>query len=224
MAAEMKRVIKKPAAKKKKPAAKAVDLRKERKALYTARAGKPTIVDAGTTQIIAVDGEGHPSQSTPSFEDAIRAVYYIAFGMKFGRKKAGQGPDFAVPNVEAMWWVKGNQPMTAATSFADWRWTAFIAVPDFLQKSDLAAARKAASKEAPPLAKKVALRRLKEGKSVQLLHVGPYDQEGPTVEKIHAFAAANGLKVRGRHHEIYLSDPAKTAPEKLKTILRFGVK
>ncbi len=145
------------------------------------------------TQILAVDGVGHPSIATPRFEDAIAGLFCIAFGMKFGRKKAAKGPNFAVPNLEAMWWVKDDQPMTAATAPADWRCTAFVAVPDFLTKADVSAAAKAAGKDAPALAKKVALRKLKEGKSVQLLHLG-------------------------------LNDPAKTAPDKLKTILRLGVK
>jgi hypothetical protein len=208
----------------KKVATKAVDLRKERKALYNARAGKPSIVDSVPTQVIAIDGKGHPSIAEPKFEDAIAGLFCIAYGMKFGRKKSKQGPDFAVPNLEALWWVAGNKPMSATTAPADWRWTAFVAVPDFLKKADVKAAAKAAGKDAPLLAKKVALRKLREGKSVQLLHVGPYDQEGATIAKVHAFAAANGLKVRGKHHEIYLNDPAKTAPEKLKTILRLGVK
>ena len=220
-----KRVAKKRGTKTaKKAVTKSIDLRKERKALYTARAGKPTIVDSVPTQILAVDGVGHPSMATPRFEDAIAGLFCIAFGMKLGRKKAGKGPDFAVPNLEAMWWVKDNQPMTAATAPADWRWTAFVAVPDFLTKADVTAAAKGAGKDAPALAKKVALRKLKEGKSVQLLHLGPYDQEGGAVAQMHAFAASNGLKVRGKHHEIYLNNPANTAPEKLKTILRLAVK
>lgn len=225
MAATKKRATKeKSVATRKKVAAASVDLRKERKALYTARAGKPTIVDSVPTQILAVDGAGHPSMATPRFEDAIAGLFCIAFGIKFGRKKAGKAPDFAVPNLEATWWVKDNQPMTAATAPADWRWSALFAVPDFLTKADVTAAAKAAGKAAPALARKVALRKLKEGKSVQVLHLGPYDQEGATIAQMHAFAAANGLKVRGKHHEIYLNNPAKTAPDKLKTILRLGVK
>ncbi|MBM3507877.1 MAG: hypothetical protein FJX64_09230 [Alphaproteobacteria bacterium] len=218
-----KAVAKKVAAKTRAPA-KTIDLRKERKALYTARPGKPAIVDAGTTAVLALDGEGHPRIAKPRFEDAVAALFSIAYGIKVERRKAGRGPDFLVPNLEAVWWVDGDQPMSASTDPADWRWTVMVAMPDFLKASDLkVATKKAAASADAPLTQKVALRRFKEGKSVQLLHVGPYDKESETIAQMHAFAAANGLKVRGKHHEIYLSDPQRTAPEKLKTILRLGV-
>jgi hypothetical protein len=236
MATAKKRLAKKkPAAKNKAPARKAapknkvaaklVDLRRERKALYTARAGKPGIVEAGTTKILALDGEGHPRVARPRFEDAVAALFSIAYGIKVERRKAKKGPDFVVPNLEALWWVVGDKPMSASTDPADWRWTVLVAVPDFLRATDLKVAlKKAAASADAPLTQKVTLRRLKEGKAVQLLHVGPFDHEGPTVLRMHDFARAKGLKVVGRHHEVYLNDPAMTAPEKLKTILRFGVK
>lgn len=203
-----------------------VDLWRERRALYTARANKPVIVDAGSTLAIAIDGKGHPSRAVPKFEDAIAALFLIAYGIKFIRKKAARVPDFAISGLEAMWWVVGRKPVSASTSLDDWRWTAFLAVPDFTTAADLQAAVALQYEKATPTAllRSAKLRRIAEGKSIQVLHVGPYDQEGPTVDLLHDFADANGLEVVGKHHEIYLDDPARTDPKKLRTILRFSVR
>ncbi len=219
-----KRPPKKKASPRKPPAK--VDLRKERKALYSARANKPVLVDAGSTLALAIDGKGHPNRAVPKFEEAIAALFQVAYGIKFTRRNARSLPDFAVSGLEAIWWVVGSKPMTASTSLNDWRWTAFLAVPDFITAADLKAAVGVQNKKAnpSPLLRSVKMRRITEGKCVQVLHVGPYDAEGPTVDLIHDFADAKGLEVIGKHHEIYLNDPARVAPAKLRTILRFSVR
>ena len=138
------------------------------------------------------------------------------------RKESAAGPDFTVMPPEGLWWAAGDRPIGAETPRPDFRWTALVAVPDFVGADDIGAAREAAAakKGASDLAAKVELREMHEGRCVQLLHVGPYESEGPNIELMRAFAAEQGLAPAGKHHEIYLSDPSRTPPEKWRTILR----
>lgn len=198
-----------------------VDLKKDLKELYSGRAGKSVLVKVPALSILAVDGKGHPS-SGDAFGDAMAALYAVAYGIKFARKEAGKGSDFTVMPPEALWWAARNRKLDGATALADYRWSLFLVVPKFVREPAIRAARDAAKakKDGPKLAAKVELRKLTEGRCVQTLHVGPYDAEGPTIAAMHAFAAEQGLKPTGKHHEIYLSDPRKAAPDKLRTILR----
>ncbi len=198
-----------------------VDLKRDRKAQYSARAGKLTLVTVGATRMLAIDGRGHPMEGT-GYADAIGALYGVAYGLKFARKRAKQLPDFAMMPLECLWWVAGGKPMTAKTKLKDWRWTLLMAVPGFITAKALTAMQHQVA-EGTPLAAKIELRTLNEGKCGQMLHVGPYEKLGEGYAALFAAVKEQGLKLRGLHHEIYLNDPSRAAPAKLRTILRYPV-
>jgi hypothetical protein len=194
-----------------------VDLKRELAMLYRPHAGGPRFVDVPELGFLMVDGEGAPESAT-SFMDAVGALYSTAYTLKFGLRKLGL--DFTVMPLEALWWVEGSDPF-AFDRRGDWHWTAMIAVPDEVTPVEVEEARvTVADKRDVPALPLLRFDRFLEGLSVQITHVGPYDEEGPTLERIHAFMRDQGCAPRGRHHEIYLSDPKRTPPERLKTIVR----
>ena len=195
-----------------------LDLRKELGALYRPSSSRPSLVDVPRLSVLAVDGAGNPNTSA-AFRDAIQALYPLVYTIKFTMKKAGTG-DFSVMPLEALWWNRPDGTLDPADR-AEWKWTAMIVVPDLVTRNEVEAARHAvAAKKAPTSLSQVSLRAFDEGRAAQLLHVGPYSAEEPTIRTMLAFIAKEGLRARGSHHEIYLSDPNRTAPEKLKTIVR----
>jgi hypothetical protein len=148
----------------------------------------------------------------------------MAFTIKMTRKFAGKG-DYKVCHLEGLWWAAGKGRDFMAAGKDQWRWRLLIRVPTFIREADLTRARAAlAEKGKPPEFKKVKLEKITEGLCVQALHVGPYADEPATVAAMAELAAAEGLNFHGRHHEIYLSDPRRVPPERLKTILRHPVK
>ncbi|HRI61231.1 MAG TPA: GyrI-like domain-containing protein, partial [Saprospiraceae bacterium] len=169
-----------------------------------------------------VDGEGAPESSTP-FHQAIEALYGTAYTLKFMFKdqpKPGGWFDYVVPPLEGLWWMKGDKPFDTKRP-EDWRWTLMIMLPDFITPAMVDKAMgQLRDKKNPPGLSRLRMEAFEEGKAVQIMHIGPYDQEGPAIAKLHTFAAENSLELRGKHHEIYLSDPNRTAPEKMKTVLR----
>jgi hypothetical protein len=186
-------------------------------------ATEPEIVELPSAKFIAVEGAGAPEHA--AFQAAITALYGVAYTMKFTAKKAG-GPDYKVAPLEALWWAGGPKhefdfqrtPRTA------WRWKAMIRVPDHVTKSDVEAAKNAViAKRGDGAVSRVCLEKFTEGRAVQVLHVGPYATEPASIAKIHALMAGSQLAARGYHHEIYLGDPRRSKPEKLKTILRQAV-
>ncbi len=199
-----------------------VDLLKLHKSEY-AKPKKPALIDTTEAQYMVVDGAGEPGGD--AFQKAMEALYGMAYTVKFGCKFSGR--DFAVCKLEGLWGVGGDgkadmSDMTAA----DFKWQMLIRMPDFVTDEDLDNARaqlKEKGKEGDFDA--VRLETLDEGQCVQMLHVGPYeDGQKTTVPEMQAFIEEQGLKRRLWHHEIYLSDPRRVAPEKLKTIIRLPVK
>ncbi|HYL77173.1 MAG TPA: GyrI-like domain-containing protein [Bryobacteraceae bacterium] len=169
----------------------------------------PVLLQASPAQYLAIDGRGEPGGA--EFQMKIGALYNVAFTIKMARKFAGQ--DYAVSKLEGLW-SENNRTI----------WTLCIRIPDFIGAKDLkGAVRKLLDKGKDPEVGEVKVRKLKEGQSVQILHVGPYDQCGATIEVMRKFATGQGLAFRGAHHEIYLSDPRRVAPAKLRTILRHPV-
>ena len=194
-----------------------VDLKRELAVLYRPHAGGPRFVDVPELGFLMVDGQGDPESAT-AFMDAVGALYSTAYTLKFGLRKLGL--DFTVMPLEALWWAEGAEPF-ASYRRDDWRWTAMIAVPDEVTPVEVEEARvTVADKREIPALPLLRFERFHEGLSVQITHVGPYDEEAPTIERIHVFIRDQGCAPRGRHHEIYLSDPKRTPPERLKTILR----
>lgn len=194
-----------------------LDLKKELKSLYGASA-KPALVTVPPLRYLAVDGAGDPNGSAV-FAAAVEALFTVAYTLKFAVKKAG-GTDFAVMPLEGLWWADDMASFCASRK-EEWKWTLLILVPDFVTEAEVAAAiRAAAGKKSLPALAGVRLETVAEGRAAQVLHVGPYSAEGPAISALHDFIAGQGLRPVGKHHEIYLSDMRRTAPEKLKTIMR----
>jgi len=196
-----------------------LDLKKTLKPLYTASA-RPVLLDVPELSYLMIDGAGDPNGSQ-AFEEAMGALYGTAYTLKFTLKKGAENPlDFAVMPPEGLWWSEGMGAFRMGER-ADWLWTLMIALPDCITPDDFAAAVAAVrARKNPPGLGRLRLERLHEGLCAQIMHLGPYADEGPTIERLHAFIAEQGHTLRGKHHEIYFSDPRRCAPEKMKTILR----
>lgn len=198
-----------------------IDLFKEYKSEYKATA-KPEFVTVGSAQYLMIDGQGSPGG--PEFEERIGALYSMAFTIKMTRKFAGMG-DYTVCKLEGLWYTEDGSDDYASIPQEKWCWTLMIRTPECVKKADLDKAVKALLDKGKAVAvKDVRLEKLKEGKCVQILHVGPYDQVSEVIGMMQALAEENCLSFSGKHHEIYLSDPRRVAPEKLKTIVRRCVK
>ena len=193
-----------------------LDLHKEHKQEYVTPK-TPKLVEVGPAKYLAIEGEGEPGGEV--FQAKVKAMYGMAFTIKMTKKFAGQ--DYKVCHLEGLWWGEGKGAEFFELPRDQWRWKLLIRVPEFIGPDDLKQARETLLKKGKgPEVIEVELETLAEGPCVQMLHVGPYSTEPETVEAMRRFAADNGLTLRGRHHEIYLSDPRRVAPERLRTILR----
>jgi hypothetical protein len=193
------------------------------KPYYNPSAAAPEIVDVPAMQFLMVDGMGDPNAST-QFEQAIDALYSISYTIKFGRKKAGMGPDFSVGALEGQWWM-ANGAEFDLNDKDSWLWTMMVWLPECITLEDVKlAVAELATKKPNPQYGLVRLETSKEGAAAQIMHVGPYAAEGPTVRRLHAFIADRGYRFNGKHREIYLGDPRRAMPEKLKTIIRQPVR
>ena len=194
-----------------------LDLKKVHKPLWTATAS-PVLVEVPPLTYLMVDGHGDPNRA-PEYAEAVQSLYAVAYTVKFALKRSA-GPDVVVMPLEGLWWAPDLSAFTSGDKDA-WDWTMMIAVPDAITPGVVEAARAAASSKAPAAAlAKLRLETFAEGRAAQVLHVGPYATEGPTIERLHAFVADQALQLSGKHHEIYLGDPRRTAAEKLRTIIR----
>lgn len=195
------------------------DLKKELKGIYQAQAQAPVLVEVPRLQGLMIDGAGDPNNA-PDFQAAVGALYGAAYTIKFGLKKT-EGLDFGVMPLEGLWWAEDMAAFSLSRK-DQWLWTLLIVVPEFVTADhlDQAKAELKRKKTDSPALNRVRLAGLEEGLSAQVLHVGPFDQEGPTIAALHDFIARQGYRLHGKHHEIYLSDPRKVAPEKWKTIIR----
>lgn len=201
-----------------------LDLKKKFKELYMPRAGKVTLVDVPEMNFLMINGSGYPQTGPGPFQEAIEALYGLAYTLKFMLKKEGSKIDYTVMPLEGLWWMAGGGEFDAQRG-QDWKWTLMVAQPGHITEEDVKKAkRELKEKKDPTSLAKVRFRKFTEGKSVQALHIGPWSEEQPTIERMHAFARENGFKIKGKHHEIYMSDPRRTAPEKLKTVLRQPVR
>jgi hypothetical protein len=197
-----------------------LDLGKLHKAEY-ATPRKPVLLVCQPAVYLAIDGTGAPGSD--AFAARIGALYGIAFTVKMTRKFAGL-QDYTVSKLEARYFFEAGHCIQE-TQKEEWRWQLLIRTPDFVQKSDLAAAVTALNQRGKGAhADEVRLEQLDEGQCVQMLHVGPYEQEGESAAQMLAFAESKGLRYVGPHHEIYISDPRRVEPAKLKTILRLPVR
>lgn len=187
---------------------------------YRARRGRFRVVEVPDLQYLMVDGHGDPNAS-PAFAEAIEALYPVAYGLKFASKQE-LGRDYVVPPLEGLWWAQDMDAFTTARDKSRWDWTLMIMVPDWIGRDLFATAlERAAAKNGSARLGDVRLETLSEGRCVQTLHVGPFDDEAGVLASMHhEFIPDNGLRMVGKHHEIYFSDFRRTAPEKLRTLLR----
>lgn len=197
-----------------------LDLYKLHKIEYTA-ARKPVLINTRPAVYLTISGKGAPGAD--AFQACIGALYSMAYTIKMSRKFAGKG-DYAICKLEGQYWYDVMGPDFSNVPKEDWQWTLMIRTPDLITPKDLETAVAALDKRGKAgLSPEVKLATIDEGACVQMLHVGPYEREKETVDKMVAFAATRGFVPHGRHHEIYLSDPRRVAPERLKTILRLPV-
>lgn len=195
-----------------------VDFKKSMKALYAPPVGRFVEVEVPPLTYLMVDGSGDPNTAV-SYRSALEWLYSVSYPLKFMSKKE-LGRDYAVMPLEGLWWADDMSTFISRRK-DEWSWTMMILQPDWISREmvDAAVAKARAKLGEPPAS--LRLETLEEGRCVQTMHVGSYDDEGPVLAKLHEeYLPEHGLKETGRHHEIYLGDPRKTPPEKLKTILR----
>ena len=195
-----------------------VDYKRELKYLYTAPSDQPVIVDVPYLSYLMVDGNGDPN-TVEEYQEAVVALYSVAYTLKFAIKRGG-GLDYTVMPLEGLWWVDDMSTFSDQDKSA-WIWTMMILQPDEVTTEQVEqAVTQAASKKPLPAASKMRLERLREGRAAQIMHIGPFSAERSTIDRLHDFIADQGSERTGKHHEIYLGDPRRTAPQQLRTIIR----
>ncbi len=196
-----------------------IDLKKVWKELYTPGTKQVSLVDVPSFNYLMIDGRGDPN-TAQEYREAIEALYPVAYTLKFMLKGGETGQDYVVMPLQGLWWVE-NMADFSAERKEDWEWTMMMMQPPPVTEAMVAeAVAQTRKKKNPPALDKVRLEALHEGSSAQIMHIGPYADETSNIQKVHQFIADAGGKLYGKHHEIYLSDPRRTAPEKMKTIIR----
>ena len=181
----------------------------------------PALVTVTPAKYLTIAGRG--DAKGPAFQTAVGALYGVAFTIKMTKKRARR--DYAVAKLEGLWWGGQRGKLLIDSAPSTWRWKLLIRVPSFVGSRDLALARTAlAERGKGGQTRKVKLERLHEGRAVQVLHVGPYDREHASIQRMEEFAQSRKLRFHGRHHEIYLSDPRRVPAARLRTILRHPVR
>ena len=196
-----------------------LDLTNEYKTYYRAKTS-PEVVEFGEIPFLTIEGKGEPGGR--EFTSTVEALYPLAYGVKNICKK--QGKDFGVPKLEGLWWVESDRPALEVPR-EDWRWKLLIRLPDFVTSKMVEKARNEVfKKKGIELVKEIKFEKIKEGKCIQILHIGPYSTEPESLAKMRKLMEQKNIVESGLHHEIYLSDPRKVTPEKMKTIIRQPVK
>ncbi|WP_129646853.1 GyrI-like domain-containing protein [Peristeroidobacter agariperforans] len=196
-----------------------IDYKKELKHLYAASAKQPALVDVPTLRYLRIDGAGDPNTAS-AYREAVESLFSLAYTIKFAIKKGEAAIDYAVMPLEGLWWMDDMTQFSVARK-DEWQWTLMIMQPPLVTEPLVESCRAGlARKKALPALAKVEFAGFEEGKAAQILHIGPFSEEGPTIAKLHRFIEAQGLKLAGKHHEIYLNDIRRAAPDKWKTIIR----
>ncbi len=198
-----------------------IDPKQEQKQLYAPSAKAVSVVDVPSMHYLMIDGSGNPNTAL-AYSEAVEALYAVAYALKFKVKKSADGVDFVVLPLEGLWWAEDMRTFQGESRDKDaWQWTMMIMQPAYVTQTLFGeTVEEVQKKKKLPALAKLRFALYAEGKSVQIMHVGSYDDEGPTMAKLFAFIDENGYKMSGKHHEIYLGDPRKSASEKLRTILR----
>lgn len=170
-----------------------------------------------------LDGQGDPNTSQ-DYQDAIQAIYSVSYTLKFKLKKGPPPRDYVVMPLEGLWWADDMDDFLLGNK-DQWKWTAMLMQPEYVTKEHfLEASEEAGEKKDLPALPKMRFEEYDEGLSAQIMYIGPFADEGPTIVKLHKFIEDEGHELRGKHHEIYLSDPRRTKPERLRTVIRQPVK
>ncbi|MTK64253.1 MAG: hypothetical protein F8N15_06995 [Methanobacterium sp.] len=200
-----------------------IDLKKENKELYYPKKGQVNFIDVPEMNFLMLDGEGDPNTSQ-EYQDAMETIFPVSYKVKFMSKKKLER-DYVVMPLEGLWWADNMEDFSVDDKDG-WKWTVMIRQPDFIdiEMVNTVVDEILMKKELPSISK-LRLEKFSEGKSAQILHIGPFSEEGPTVEKLHEYIEANGYSFDGsidgtKHHEIYLSDIRRSKPENLKTVIR----
>lgn len=197
-----------------------IDFKKELQHLYNPPSRDFSVIEVPEMQFLMVDGHGDPNTEL-AYQEAVEALYAVAYKLKFMSKQQLE-KDYTVPPLEGLWWAADIDTFTVNLDKSAWDWTMMIMQPEWITPELFAQAVAEVQKsKALPALSIMRLERYAEGLAVQILHIGSYDDEAPTLARMHReFIPQNGYVEAGKHHEIYLGDPRKTAPEKLKTVLR----
>jgi hypothetical protein len=198
---------------------KQVDYKKELSPLYHASAKAVTVVEAPEMNFLMVDGAGDPN-TVSRFHEAIEALFSMAYALKFIIKKGSAAIDYGVMPLEGLWWADDMAAFNPANKDA-WKWTLMIMQPEFITAELFhQALEQVSGKKGLALLSELRLEFFCEGKAAQVMHIGPFSEEGPTIERLHHYIEGNGFQLRGKHHEIYLSDTRRAKPDKWRTIIR----
>ena len=200
-----------------------VDFKEEYKHLYNPSSKEAVIVDVPEMNFLMMDGAGNPN-TAPEYKEAIEALYAMSYALKFMVKKGEAAVDYGVMPLEGLWWADDMTQFSVENKDI-WKWTAMIMQPKYVTK-DLfnKAIEQVKKKKSLPALPKMRFESFHEGLAAQIMHLGPYSAEGPTIERLRDFIKENGYQLRGKHHEIYLTDPQRSAPEKMKTVIRQPVR
>lgn len=194
-----------------------IDLKKVYRHLYTAKQ-RPSVVDVPPRPFLMIDGRGDPNTAA-EYKEAVQALYPIAYGLR-AAIKVKTGDAYTVMPLEGLWWVP-NMADFDPIDKSEWYWTMMICLPDAVTDTMVSEVLPAViAKKDLVAGPKVRVERFAEGVAAQILHIGPYADEAPTINELHEFIDANGHALTGKHHEIYLSDPRKADPAKMRTIIR----
>ncbi len=198
-----------------------INYKKELKHLYKASAKKQVIIDVPRMNFLMIDGEGSPDSE--EYQNALAALYPLAYTIKFAIKKGEIAKDFGVMPLEGLWWAD-DYSVFASGDKDQWKWTMMIMQPDLVTTEIVEEAfERVRQKKSPIALDKVRFESFEEGKVAQILHIGPFSEEIPVIEALHQFIKNEGYQLSGKHHEIYLTDIRRAAPENWKTILRMPV-
>jgi hypothetical protein len=189
------------------------------KRYYTAKK-RPEVIEIPEGKFMTILGKGDPNGE--EYAQALQALYGMNYTLKFDLKK--KGLDYTVMHLEGLWWIEeGIFDLNNPAPKEKWRWKNMIRVPDFIKLDMMENVRPKVEEKAGKKVNEVKLEIFKEGLAAQILHKGPYSEEGPTIQLLHDFIHEQGYRMRGDHHEIYLKDPRRTKPKNIRTILRHPI-
>lgn len=195
-----------------------IDLRKQLKSYYSPSAREFSLTELPPLQYLMIDGHGDPAV-VKEYTDAVQTLYSLSYTLKFHLKKT-RAIDYTVMGLEGLWWMPDMREFSLERR-ADWDWTMMILQPEFISPDLVEEAKaQAVAKGKAPLADRTRLATLAECSCVQIMYFGPYVDEAPVIARMHTWISEHSYTLTGKHHEIYLSDPRRVAPEKNKTILR----